>query len=55
MSKRTFKNGHMVSTFPYNHGYITVLYGKYGLQLRSVFTTDSIQAKRNHNRFLATI
>lgn len=44
MSKRTFKNG-----------YTTVLYGKYGLQLRSVFTTDVLQAKRNHNRFLATI
>lgn len=55
MSKRTFKNGHLVSTFPCNNGYTTVLYGKYGLQLRSVFTTDVLQAKRNHNRFLSTI
>lgn len=47
MSKRTFKNGHLVSTFPCNNGYTTVLYGKYGLQLRSVFTTDVLQAKYN--------
>lgn len=53
MSQRTFKNGHMVSTFPCNNRYITVMYGKYGLQIRSIFASTPSEAKRNHSRFLA--
>lgn len=53
MSKRTFKNGHLVSTFPCNKGFVTVLYGKYGLQLRSIYASTTTQAKQNHSQFLS--
>ena len=53
MSKRTFKNGHLVSTFSCNKGFVTVLYGKYGLQIRSIYATTPTQAKRNHSQFLS--
>lgn len=49
MYQRTFKNGYAISTFPYNNGYVTALYGKYGNQLQLRFTTSTNNAKRNHS------
>lgn len=55
MYQRTFKNGYAISTFPCNNGYVTALYGKYGNQLQSRFTTSVNKAKRNHSELLTSI
>jgi len=31
MNKRNYKNGYIVSTYKYNNGYLTEIYGQYGI------------------------
>ena len=40
MSKRTFKNGHAITTFPSNTGFCTALIGKYGETLKVIYSAN---------------
>lgn len=55
MSKRTIKNGHVISTFPSNGGYCTSVYGKYGETLKIIYSSTYPEANRNHLRMLSIL
>lgn len=55
MSKRTFKNGHAITTFPSNNGFCTTLIGKYGENLKVIYSADTAEANRNHDRITALV
>lgn len=44
MNKRNYKNGYMVSTYKYNNGYLTEIYGQYGISKKCVFALEERQA-----------
>lgn len=55
MNKRTFKNGHLITTFPSNNGFCTTLIGKYGENLKVIYSADPAEANRNHDRITALV
>lgn len=56
MSKRTFKNGHAITTFPSNNGFCTAfLIGKYGETLKVIYSANTVEANRNHDRITALV
>lgn len=44
MNKRNYKNGYIVSTYKYNNGYLTEIYGQYGISKKCVFALEERQA-----------
>lgn len=55
MSKRTFKNGHAITTFPSNNGFCTALIGKYGETLKVIYSANTVESNRNHDRITALV
>lgn len=53
MPKRTYKGGHLISTFPCNNGYCTSVYGKYGETLHSEYSFSYTEALLKHKRLVS--
>lgn len=52
MPKRTYKGGHLISTFPCNNGYCTSVYGKYGETLHSEYDYSYVEAVNTHHKLV---
>lgn len=55
MAQRNFKNGHAISTYPCNHGYVTEVIDTYGRMEKCIFSTTPAEAKATHSRLLSNI
>lgn len=55
MAQRNFKNGHAITTYPCNHGYVTEIIDAYGRTEKCVFSTTPAEAKATHSRLLSNI
>lgn len=55
MAQRNFKNGHAISTYPCNHGYVTEVIDAYGRMEKCIFSLTPTEAKATHSRLLSNI
>lgn len=55
MAQRNFKNGHAISTYPCNTGYVTEIIDTYGRVEKCVFSATVPEAKATHSRLLSNI